>query len=345
MAELDIIITHYQEPWAECRKMFEGLRLQRGVPEGAFRVILVQDGPDGQLDLERIARVYPFVEIFTEIPHGGVSAARNEGLLIAESPWVMFCDCDDTFYTVNSLFDILCSIRDAGDRADLLYSDFWMEMKGRDGRYHKMLKDGGNKVFIHGKLFRREFLTKNGIRFDEELSYSEDALFVEEVRLRTDASRRAKILPVCYVWAFREESLSNYTGGDGTRMEMLYKKRLKTIALHERLGLHYDAVCCAARMLIDYYFELNGGRPIASGTREEWVERIRRDVVARYPRCLYQASPYDRETMMKASAESEEHRRLLKSGMMPLQEWMEEVGAICGKGKKDGSGDLQERNG
>ena len=53
---LDLIITHHNEAWEDCRKMFEMLRLQRGVKEWEFNVIFVQDGDDRHIDMERVAR-------------------------------------------------------------------------------------------------------------------------------------------------------------------------------------------------------------------------------------------------------------------------------------------------
>ena len=153
MALLDIIITHYNEPWSDGKKLFDMLKMQRGVNWNDVRVILVQDGDDDQLDLERIMRVYPFVKTVLHLIHGGVSAARNNGLEVADADWVMFCDYDDTFYTVDSLYRILESIREAGDRADLLWSDIWIEMVTPEGKWIKRKKEW-NTVFIHGKVYR-----------------------------------------------------------------------------------------------------------------------------------------------------------------------------------------------
>ena len=49
MSYLDIIVPHFQEPWAVGKKFFDMLALQRGVSFQDFRVILCQDGTDGVL--------------------------------------------------------------------------------------------------------------------------------------------------------------------------------------------------------------------------------------------------------------------------------------------------------
>ena len=49
MSYLDIIVPHFQEPWAVGKKFFDMLALQRSVSFQDFRVILCQDGTDGVL--------------------------------------------------------------------------------------------------------------------------------------------------------------------------------------------------------------------------------------------------------------------------------------------------------
>lgn len=326
MALLDIIITHWKEPWSDGRKMFEMLRIQRGVNDGEFRVILVQDGPEGGLDLDRIARVYPFVEQVIEIAPGGVSAARNAGLDSAESPWVMFCDFDDVLYSVDSLHRILESIRQAGDRGDLLWSDIWIEVRTPDGKFRKVSK-GWNSVFIHGKVYRREFLLSRGIRFQEDLTYSEDAMFNVLVAMECDAARVGHMPETVYMWCYRPESLSNYTGGDATRNASLYKKRIRTIAEYEKRSLDYDADTACARTVMDYYWEICGQDRLAGHSREEWIAMLREDVVTRRPGFLRRVSPKDLAELRRVTHAEAEAKGLIRKEMETMDAWLEEIGA------------------
>ena len=328
MALLDIIITHAHEPWGIGRKMFEMLKVQRGIEEGDCRVLLVQDGPDDQLDTSRILKVYPFVETVVQNPKGGVSMARNAGLEESDAEWIMFCDFDDCLYSVDSLFRIMESIREAGDKADLLYSDFWIEQRTPTGRFTKVLK-GWNTVFIHGKVYRRQFLIDHGIWFDEELTYSEDAMFNALVAMEIDPARVAVMPEVVYMWCFRNESLSNYTGGEGTRNISLYKKRIKVCEEYEKRGRIYDARAAAARALLDYYWEMNGDQPQEGGTVEEWEERIR-EFCRRWPKAMTQISAEDRKKLYQVTKEEATRKRLIHDGIrMPRPEaWLQRLGAI-----------------
>lgn len=326
MAMLDLVITHHREAWADGRKMFEMLKMQRGIREGEFRVILVQDGEDGGLDIGRITRVYPFVQQTITIPHGGVSAARNAGLDAAEAEWIMFCDFDDCLYSVDSMFRILQSLREAGDRADLVWSEIWIEMRKKDGSYAKVLKKF-NTVFVHGKVYRRSFLNENEIRFDERMSYSEDAMFNALVSMDIKAARIARMPEVVYMWCYREESLSNYTGGDARRARSLFLKRVTLAEEYDRRGMGYEAKTAAARALMDYYWEDEGGAKPEGMSRREWMA-MPLAVLKGWPGCIRDIRPADRHELYRITKEEAESKGHIREGMRSMQEWMTWIGAL-----------------
>ena len=328
MALLDIVITHRDEEWRVGRKMFEMMKLQRGVREEDFRVILVQDGEEGNpLDMERVMKLYPFVDSVLEIPRGGVSAARNEGLRYADAEWIMFCDFDDCLYSVDSLYRILESIRQARGQADMIWSSFWIEMRTEDGKWIKRQKDF-NSVFIHGKVYRREFLTDHGIWFDEELTYSEDAMFNALVIMETTNARIARMPEIVYMWCYREGSLSNYEGGDGTRNLSLYRKRIKLIEAYEARGMTYEAKCSAVRALLDYYWEINGRDDLPGRTKDEWIQAIRGDILEKYKGAVADISVADRAELYRVTREEAKAKKNIRGGMPGVEEWLREIGAI-----------------
>lgn len=325
---LDIIITHHDEAWGVGRKMFEMLGMQRGVRRGEFRVILVQDGDEDQpLDFERILKMYQFIDSVIHIPASGVSAARNEGLENATAPWVMFCDFDDCFYSVDSVYRVLESIRQAGDAADLLWSDIWIEMYEPTGKWFKR-KKAFNSVFIHGKAYRREFLMDRGIRFDTELSYSEDAMFNALVMMEMDSKRAARMPEIVYMWCHRPGSASNYKGGDASRNLSLYKKRVKLCEAYEARGNQYEAKCCAVRALLDYYWEINGQDEVAGRTKEEWIRAIQEDILSRWPNAVTEISATDRAKLMEVTKKEAEAKRFIREGMPEAEDWLREIGAL-----------------
>ena len=327
MALLDIIITHWREPWDVGRKMFEMLRMQRGVDPEKWGVILVQDGPDSGLDMARMMREYPFIRETIELPAGGVSAARNAGLDESQAEWVMFCDFDDCFYTIDSLMVVISCLEGAGDRGTLIWSDLWIEGRTEDGEWAKKLSKW-NTVFVHGKIYRREMLKQNGIRFDEELTYSEDAMFNAIVALTVPAGTVARLPEPVYTWCYREGSLSNYDGGDAKRNLSLYRKRVKLLEEYEKRGIEYDMYATAARTMLEYYWEMNAEKPLAGGTREEWEERIR-EISRRWPRAMLRIRPEDRKLLLQITGKDAKKKKLISSDQRESKvEWLKRMGAL-----------------
>ena len=132
-AKLEIIITHYNENMAVCSKMFKMFDVQRGMKQGEVRITVVQDGKEGALDTAELMKKYPFITSVIEIPHGGVSAARNAGIDAARSEWIMFMDCDDMLYACDSLRTILDAIEDEKGRADLIWGQMMIENRTKSG--------------------------------------------------------------------------------------------------------------------------------------------------------------------------------------------------------------------
>lgn len=328
MALLDIIVTHRDEHWSDGRKFFEMMKMQRGVDWNDVRVLLVQDGEeDNELETDRIMKIYPFVEAVISIPHSGVSAARNEGLAYAGSEWVMFCDFDDCLYSIDSLGRIICSLEQAGKDADLVWSDFWIEMRTPDHKWCKKLK-GWNTVFIHGKCYRREFLIEHDIRFNEELTYSEDAMFNALVAMEIDPKRVAKMPETVYMWCYREGSASNYAGGDAKRNLSLWRKRVLVCEAYDERGRKYDARAAAARTLLDYYWELNGQDSLPGHDRDEWIRLIRKEIISRWPGAMTEISPADRMELLRVTQEEAKAKKLIRKGMKDPDSWLREIGAV-----------------
>lgn len=284
--KLDLVVTHWKEPWDDFRTFLIMLNMQRGIRDGECRLIFVQDGDDtGGFDPEQVLTDCIIPSVVHRIPHGGVSKARNTGLDMAEADWVMFCDCDDCLYSVDSLRTILDSIDEAGDRADLLWAPFWMEMENKDGQWRRQIQNR-NWIFIHGKVWRREWLNEHRIRFNEEIAYSEDALFNTEAGLEIEPSRIAHMKEPVYMWCKRKGSCTeNPENAIRNRRHMFHSRILKPDICIRR-GLPYDAMTHAMRGILDSYYELVGGtipeaeqevleRMVTDELIRPWYKRIR----------------------------------------------------------------------
>ena len=207
MTKLDIIVTHYKEPWEDGEKLFQMINLQRGVDFNDIRVMVINDGGHRLQESCFDGMRYQVEQI--DIPHGGVSAARNAGIDRAMADWIMFCDFDDTFSHIYAMRDYLSIL--PADGYDMLWSDMLAE-DFTDGK--NLLFQTPEKqrfVFLHGKMYRRRFLTDNGIRFNTELAFQEDSEFNAVIIARTPHTRIGKISTkeIPYAWIRRPGSVTN----------------------------------------------------------------------------------------------------------------------------------------
>ena len=252
---LDIIVPHYREPWEVGSKFFAMLDLQRGINFDDIHVIVVQDGEEGKLPDEHF-RNKPYTVDYLVIPHGGVSAARNAGLDFARSEWVMFCDFDDMFLNAYALRDILNVLPAPG--YDMLYVDFIAEDRMKDGsmQYHPRTQ---NVVFVHGKLWRREWLISHHLTFDTNLTFNEDSAFCTIANTMMDFSHTGKITTSApaYVWCYNEGSATTTPGNRGKALRGLYDRNKSVCeAFRQRMPVRqYVAMIC--RVVWDAYHALN----------------------------------------------------------------------------------------
>lgn len=172
--KLQFLIPRYNEPDNVISSFLNSLFVQRNINFNDIGVIIVNDGSDTHLS-NILLNVYPFEIKYFENPHLGVSATRNRCLKEATADYVMFCDADDVFYNSLGVQFILNSINTKP--FDVLTSAFYEELKDvSSNRFVYSLKEN-DFVFVHGKVYNREFLINNNIKWDESLLIHEDSYF------------------------------------------------------------------------------------------------------------------------------------------------------------------------
>ena len=153
--------------------------------------ICVNDGStDGSLQiLKDYAAQDGRIKIISK-ENGGLSSARNVGLDAARGEWIMFLDSDD-FLTENACMRVWVETEEA--QTDIiafgaeLYPkhprpDVWYERTLYIGtrRYFGfkpeiLFKEAGAKPFVWRQAYRKSFLDRVGVRFDD--GYGEDIIF------------------------------------------------------------------------------------------------------------------------------------------------------------------------
>ena len=162
----------------------------------SIEIIVVNDGStDNTCDVvERYSSQYDRIKLINKI-NEGVSKARNVGIEMATGKWIMFVDSDDTLNS--NITNITDSPMNIEENCNLvLYSALYIEgnKKKKEIRYKDAYYCGADlmnfitqqkqSILTHGgpwaKLFLRDSIVSNNIRFDENLCIAEDRLFYYE---------------------------------------------------------------------------------------------------------------------------------------------------------------------
>lgn len=185
-----------------------------------FELILIDDGSSdksGEI-CDRYAESDNRIRVIHSSNHGA-SAARNQGIEVANGEWITFIDSDDLV-----LPEYLNTMVEIGQKYE---SDLVMTGLQRICEYDSSLnvvrdwpelaieKDCIEELYDKNilqyqkgpviKLFKNEIIKTYGVRFDEKLSRGEDALFVYSY---LQYSQRMSVAPGAnYIYCLREGSL------------------------------------------------------------------------------------------------------------------------------------------
>lgn len=152
-----------------------------------LELILVNDGSrDGSVEIcNRYANQDSRILVIDK-PNGGVSSARNAGILKAQGEYISFLDADDYLSP-----DFLSNFHSQDISVDFYSQGCVCEYPDRPAEYRIHEIDGaiGISKFMEsmiktmlisspwGKLYRSSLIKKVRLKFDENLSYAEDRLF------------------------------------------------------------------------------------------------------------------------------------------------------------------------
>ena len=162
-----------------------------------YEILLVENGSTDHTEkiVSKLSERYENIRAFTS--EKGVSRARNKGIEEATGKWIFFLDADDVcLKEIEKLVTQNASLDDADliigsymkDQTPIIhdYSILNTVIECDDRLKLWMLSRPTLRMQAWAKIYRNDYLKKNNLFFNEELSYSEDSEFVIRALQKTE---------------------------------------------------------------------------------------------------------------------------------------------------------------
>lgn len=187
--DISFIVPIFNNSVEELKRMVNSVQALSSAIK--YEIVIVDDGSTKDLSqsYKRLALEYK-INYFKK-DNGGVSSARNYGLKRAKGRYVVFLDADDQFvandFSLNQLGADL-TIYDM-ERENIEEHKSYILNINNNNQYLEsnallpyLLKDG---IFnsANGKVYSKDFLEKNNIKFDINITVGEDLDFISQVLL------------------------------------------------------------------------------------------------------------------------------------------------------------------
>ncbi|MBR6072393.1 MAG: glycosyltransferase family 2 protein [Acholeplasmatales bacterium] len=200
---LDIIIPQYSEDDLTIKPLLDSINNQVNVDFSNVKITIVNDCSNVLLS-DDFLKGYDKLNIsyIRNDFNTGPGLARQKGIDNTNCDFIMFCDSDDTLYDDKVLMIIMDFI--SKNEPDYLVTNIMIE--GENGRIVK--KDRSTFPWMHGKVYKREFLIRNEIRFHPKVRHLEDSYFTMSVLGCIDPKSIIYLDYVTYLWKNNSQSLT-----------------------------------------------------------------------------------------------------------------------------------------
>lgn len=176
---LQFLVPQYKETEDVIKFLLDSIECQVYIDKKDIGMIICSDGGEYILDRKFLDK-YSYDIDYVICEHRGVSATRNSAFLLSDADYVMYCDSDDGFcntFGLKIIFENIDICEKEGKPFDLMSTKFYSEKQADDKTPWSLSIVDHNNVYIHSRIYRREFLVKYNLYFNEKIWANEDSFF------------------------------------------------------------------------------------------------------------------------------------------------------------------------
>ena len=249
--KIQFLVPQYKENEETISFLLDSIESQLHMDKKDIGVIICSDGGEYVLE-QKFLDKYSYDIDYVICEHRGVSATRNSALILSDAEYVMFCDADDGFVSNIGVYSLVRSL-DLNPKSEILSTKIFIE--GNENGVPEFTIGEHNNIFVHGKVFRRDFLISNELFFDERLLIHEDSYFCNIINFF--AKNKTYNDNAFYCWRKNPNSVSNQEYYFVKTMWRLLLTNNSLVKLMESIKLEKENISdSVVDVILQFYCEL-----------------------------------------------------------------------------------------
>lgn len=212
MKKLSIIIPYHNENEIRITPMFRSIEEQKDIDWETIEIIVSNDHKDPKdmhIFFEQFPNICPHIKYLICPIHIGPGPNRQHAIDNCDGEYIAMWDSDDSLINDSSMKSIMKSL---STNSDLYISkELVDEVDFETNRAATMLTPANNE-FLHSKIYKKEYLIRNNIRFHNELQLFEDILFNLLIKILNNAT--VEEINPHYHYIFNQNSISRDSMGN-----------------------------------------------------------------------------------------------------------------------------------
>lgn len=197
-----------------------------------FSVYLVVDGEEPN-SYDYLKEFFD-VNIFYMPTNSGPGVARQYGIDHSDEPFISFIDSDDTYLSSLALYYQHLPFTKE-DKYAIVSCDFLQENKD-----HSVKLRENDMVWMHGKMYKRAFLEKYDIRFNETRANEDVGVNTQCQCFSNEEEQIYLSHDVTYMWQWRDDSTVRTDNSSYMYKESVAGYVTNKIYAFERVVMHKD---------------------------------------------------------------------------------------------------------